>query len=76
MPCVYAETSEDVLGYLERYWVSTDTGLLVGYETVKEGTVVQRMSAQDSGMQSPLQEADFSLPDGTVLHVVGEDSGV
>lgn len=76
MPCVYAETSEDVLGYLERYWVSTDTGLLVGYETVKEGVVVQRMSAQDSGMQSPLQEADFSLPDGTVLHVVGEDSGV
>ena len=73
MPCVYVETSEDELGYLERYWVSTDTGALVGYETVKDGTVVQQMTALDTDMQYPLQSADFSLPDGTVLHTVGED---
>ena len=73
MPCVYVETSEDELGYLERYWVSTDTGALVGYETVKDGTVVQQMTALDTDMQYPLQSADLSLPDGTVLHTVGED---
>lgn len=65
LPCIYVETSVDELGYLERYWISVDNGLLAGAETVKGTQTVLRMST--SGTTLLQQKADFTLPDGTVL---------
>lgn len=67
VPAVYAQARDDD-GYLDRYWVSVDSGLLVASETEKGGKVVYSMTASD--MISPLAEARdaFTLPDGTVLH--------
>lgn len=66
-PCVYVEAN-GLLGSVERYWVSVDSGLLVAAETEKDGAAVYVMAAQD--MVSPLEQTDdiFTLPDGTVLH--------
>lgn len=68
VPAIYVEASGQLAGYVERYWVSVDSGLLVASETEKNGTVVYSMSASD--MVSPLTgvEGAFTLPDGTVLH--------
>lgn len=68
LPCVYVEVHEPELDYLERFWVSVESGLLVSSETVREGAVVYRMSSYQ--VESPLSEAEsgFTLPDGTVLH--------
>lgn len=66
--CVYVETYVDELGYLERFWVSVDSGLLVAAETSKEDRVVLRMRSSAVNALA-LEEMDFSLPDGTLLHV-------
>lgn len=67
-PCIYLETYRSELGYLERYWVSVTSGLLVAAETEKDGVVVYSMTSGD--IVSPLAGATdaFTLPDGTVLH--------
>lgn len=67
LACIYVETVPDSLGYGERYWISVDSGLLVCAETRLEDQLVYRMTAY--GVERPLPaEADFQLPDGTVLH--------
>lgn len=70
-PCVYVE-AEGALGCTERYWVSVNSGLLVASETEKDGEVVYSMSSRD--VVSPLDQSAgaFTLPDGTVLHRLGE----
>lgn len=70
VPAIYTQARDDGTGYLERYWVSVDSGLLVASETEKNGKVVYSMTASD--MTSPLAEAGdaFTLPDGTVLHQI------
>lgn len=68
--CIYVEVS-DTLGYLERYWVEVQSGLLVSAETVKDGTVVYRMTSGTTDFPIP-QDVSFSLPDGTVLHEVSK----
>lgn len=67
-PCIYVETAVDELGYLERYWIGTDTGLLVAAETVKGEQTVYSMSGV-APIQTPCPtDVVFSLPDGRVLH--------
>lgn len=68
--CIYVEAARRELGYLERYWISVSSGLLVAAETEKEGSVVYAMSSGD--MVSPMANGSdaFTLPDGTVLHTV------
>ena len=67
--CIYVEVKEEQLGYLERYWIETATGLLVAAETEENGIVVYRMT--EDTMESPVQDqVVFSLPDGTVLHTI------
>ena len=57
---------------LQRFWVSVDNGLLVSAEMEEEEQLVYRMTAY-SPVQSPCPaDAKFSLPDGEVLHTVGE----
>lgn len=71
LSCIYVEVKEDALGYLERYWVDVQSGLLVSAETVKDGMVVYRMTSNN--MEFPIPEdASFTLPDGTVLHEISQ----
>lgn len=64
--CIYVETAEDTAGYVLRYWVSVDTGLLTVAEKLLEGEPVYRMASL-SVEQGITTEMDFTLPDGTVL---------
>ena len=68
-PCVYlqVQVSDTVV---ERYWISTDTGLLVSAEREQNGQLVYRMTAYTQ-VQTPCPTtASFALPDGTELHTV------
>lgn len=73
-PCVYVEVAVPELAQVERYWVSSDTGLLMAAETEANGVVVYSMVAAAAEIPAPAW-ASFRLPDGTVLHTVG-DKGV
>lgn len=67
LPCVYVEVEEPSLGYLEAYWISVDTGLLIRSESSKDGEVFYRMSGYT--VESPATPGQaFNLPDGTTLH--------
>lgn len=61
--CIYVETAEDEAGYVLRYWVSVDTGLLVVAEKLENGSTVYRMAAL-SADQTTDTKGSFSLPDG------------
>ena len=62
--CIYVETAEDDRGYVLRYWVNVDTGLLTMAEKLENGSTVYRMAAL-SADQSGVPEDSFLLPDGT-----------
>lgn len=64
--CIYVETAADPDGYVLRYWVSVDTGLLTVSERLLNGESVYRMAALELD-QAPPAVADFALPDGTML---------
>ncbi len=67
LPCIYVAVAEPELGYVESYWVSVDTGLLVRAESSKDETVFYRMSGYT--VETPAAPGlTFALPDGTVLH--------
>ena len=67
-PCIYVETHVDDLGYLERYWIGVDSGLLIAAQTVKEDEVVYSVSTT-SPIQTPCPtDSVFVLPNGKVLH--------
>ncbi len=67
LPCVYVAVAEGELGYIEEYWVSVDTGLLVRAESRKGEDVFYRMSGYT--VETPATPGlSFALPDGTVLH--------
>lgn len=67
MPCIYVAVAEPELGYVESYWVSVDTGLLVRSESSKDGQIFYRMSGYT--VETPADPGlNFTLPDGTVLH--------
>lgn len=65
--CIYTETLPDEAGYVERYWVSTDSGLLVAAERECDGEVVYRMAALTVSYDGVDAES-FTLPNGTVLY--------
>ena len=64
--CIYVETGEDENGYVLRYWVSVDTGLLALAEWLKNGETIYRCGSPSLDAAGPSTE-DFTLPDGTVL---------
>lgn len=64
--CVYVETGEDAQGYVTRYWVSVETGLLVSAEKLQNGETVYRMTALTLEQEEPAAE-DFVLPTGRSL---------
>lgn len=73
-PCVYVEVNIPELGQVERYWVSSDNGLLLAAETETGGEVVYTMTAGTPEVPvSPSAAGLFTLPDGTVLHTIGQE---
>lgn len=64
--CIYVETRPDEAGYLDRYWVSVGSGLLVGAERLWGEDVVYRFSAAELEI-APQEDDLFLLPDGGVL---------
>ncbi len=67
LPCIYVAVEVPELGYVESYWVSVDTGLLVHAESSQDDQVFYRMSGYT--VETPAApDQVFSLPDGTVLH--------
>ena len=65
--CLYAEYLSPLLGYMRKYYISIELGLVTGAEEYdKTGALVYTMTAGEC----TLGEADtaaFTLPDGTVL---------
>ena len=73
--CIFVERLVAELDYLERYWISTDSGLLVASETVKKETGELTYRMEENMMQDLKPDTAFTLPDGTVLHrVVGSQT--
>lgn len=67
LPCVYVAVEVEDLSYVEEYWISVDTGLLVHAESRKGEEVFYRMSGYT--VETPATPGQtFALPDGTVLH--------
>ena len=64
--CVYVETVESATGYVQRYWVSVDTGLLVAAERLLDGETIYRMASLTADLNTPSADR-FILPDGTVV---------
>lgn len=67
IPCIYIEAELPQSGYVARYWISLDSGLLIAAEQDEDGELVYSMQADN--LVSPLSSmsAPFVLPDGQVL---------
>lgn len=62
---IYVETATDT--GIQRFWVSTQTGLLVAAEVEVEGALIYRLSAVGA-LQVPCPNVEpFALPDGTTI---------
>ena len=65
--CIFVEVRDADLGYQDRYWIETATGLLCAAETLADGVTVYTMT--EDALRTPLEGGfSFELPDGTVLH--------
>ena len=64
--CIYVETVENGEGYVDRYWVSVDSGLLHMAERLWEGDAVYRFTASTPEIAAQ-DESLFQLPDGGTL---------
>ena len=69
-PCVYVAFQGEDSASVERYWISTDNGLLVSAEREINGELVYRMTAYGQVQIPCPATASFALPDGQVLHTV------
>ena len=56
------------LGYVERYWISENSGLLMAAEAEKDGELIYTMLSHE--VVSPMEQTTgiFTLPDGTQLY--------
>lgn len=72
LPCILVEVKRSGGQQLQRFWISVNNGLLVSAESEQDGQLIYRMTAY-SPVQSPCPvSGSFALPDGEVLHTVGE----
>ena len=65
--CIYVETAPDEAGYVDRYHIAVDSGLLVSMERARDGATAYLMSARTVERDVVGAEA-FTLPDGTALY--------
>ena len=68
LPCVFVEAVTPELNYVERYWISETSGLLMAAETEKDGALVYALSSREVVSPMELTAGIFSLPDGTQLY--------
>ncbi len=71
--CIYVETAADEGGYVERYWVSVDSGLLAAAERQCGDEVIYRMAAL-AVEYGGVDASAFTLPDGRVLYEPNAES--
>lgn len=64
--CIFVETVPDEAGYVLRYWVNVENGLLAAAEKLVDGNAVYHMASLALDEEEP-GTADFTLPDGWVL---------
>lgn len=64
--CIYVETLPDASGYVDRYWVSVDTGLLYAAERLWDGGMAYRFTSGQPDTAAPGEDL-FLLPDGSTL---------
>lgn len=69
LPCVYVEARAADPALTERYWISTDVGLLMAAELLENGETVYRLSTTSSVTAPCPSTASFALPDGTPLSI-------
>lgn len=65
-PCVYVEFTQGARAYVQQFWVSVDTGLLVAAEIYDDEQLIYRMSAASPITTPCPPEVRFALPDGTM----------
>ena len=65
--CIYVEAEPDSFGYVDRWWISVDNGLLIAAERAQGDTVVYRMLglAVETGV---VDEQAFRLPTEEILY--------
>lgn len=72
LPCIFVEVNPEGSQQLQRFWIGVENGLLVSAEMEEAGQLVYRMTAY-SPVQTPCPaDGSFSLPDGEVLHKLGD----
>lgn len=69
--CIYVETCPDSGGYVSRYWIGVEWGLLYAAERTCNGEMIYRFSSTPPEIGS-LDGALFLLPDGTQLEMPEE----
>lgn len=68
IPSIYVESVPDDDLPLERYWIGTQTGLLIGAEMEEDGAIIYRMTAY-TPIQTPAPvDAPFTRPDGVLVY--------
>lgn len=65
--CIYVETLPDSSGYLSRYWVSVDNGLLVASERAQGDFLTYSMRGLAAELGTVSASA-FTLPNGEILY--------
>ncbi|MBR2132885.1 MAG: hypothetical protein IJ955_10215 [Oscillospiraceae bacterium] len=64
--CIYVETTPDSNGYVDRYWISVQSGLLYAAERTSHGTLIYRFQSSEPKSETP-DEKLFLLPNGSQL---------
>lgn len=72
--CIYTEYRQPGLGYIMKYFISTELGLITGAEEYDAaGGLTYRMSAGECSFDA--DESAFTLPDGTVVNEFSASQG-
>jgi len=71
--CIYVESAPDDGGYVERYWISVDTGLLAAAERLQNDALVYAMRGLSVDETAPDATA-FTLPGGEILYDPNDES--
>ena len=65
---MFVEAVTPELNYVERFWISETSGLLMAAETERDGELIYALSSRE--VVSPMERAagSFALPDGAQLY--------
>ena len=63
--CIYVE-AKNAMGYIEKYWISSQNGLLVLGQTLKGEQIIYSVQLVDINLTRP-DDIEFTLPDKKVI---------